>query len=470
MIHYSGTYTDQYELAMAQVYFLSGRKDDRAVFDYFFRRLPFDSGYVIFAGLHDLLKILETLKFEDEDLTFLREQKHDPDFIAHLKDFHFRGDVYSCEEGEVVFPFEPILRVEASIFEAQLIETLLLNILNFESLIATKASRVRHAAPDHTLLEFGLRRAQGPGGYYATRASIIGGFDRTSNVKAALDMGLLASGTMAHSYVQSEIDELTAFRKFTQFRPEDSVLLLDTYSTLESGLPNAIKVAKEMEMRGHRLKGVRLDSGDLCYLSKECRKALDGAGLDYVKIVASNQLDEFVIESLLLEGARIDAFGVGTKLVTGHPDAALDGVYKLAEVNGSPRIKLSETVSKISLPHKKQVYRVMEKNGSFFGADAISLSDEKAPDLIHHPIDPMSSLTIGTYIKEPLMKLQMKQGHRLSPSPSVNEIKRFAEARLSLLPPEYKRFKNPHAYKVGLSDRLKAIRDQLVTHHHKRKV
>lgn len=462
MIHYTGTYTDQYEIAMAQVYFLSGRTREKAVFDYFFRKLPMNSGYVIFAGLHDLLRVLETLRFDEEDLFYLREQNHDPDFLEYLKSFRFNGTIHSCEEGEVVFPNEPILRVEGSILEAQLIETLLLNLLNFQSLIATKASRIRSVSGKRTLLEFGLRRAQGPGGYYATRASIIGGFDGTSHVRAARDFGLKAGGTMAHSFVQSEKDELTAFRRFAEYRPEDCVLLVDTYSTLLSGLPNAITVAKEMEQKGQKLLGIRLDSGDIAYLSKECRKRLDNEGLDYVKIVASNQLDETVIESVLNQGGQVDVFGVGTNLVIGQPDGALDGVYKLSEINGEPKIKLSESVSKVSFPHKKQIYRVLSPDGKFYGADAVGMVDEQEIQVMHHPFEVHSSLVLRGLKMEPLLKKQMENGRRLSPSPSILNIKHYAQERLELLPPEYKRFMNPHIYKIGLTERLKEVRDRLI--------
>lgn len=462
MFDYSGTYTDQYELAMAQVYFKCGRKDDQAVFDYFFRKTPFKSGYVVFAGLADLLKILESLHFTKEDIAFLRKQKHDEEFLDYLKTFRFKGNVYSPDEGDVVFPYEPVIRIEGNIIEAQIVETLLLNIINFESLIATKASRVRTVAKNRTLLEFGLRRAQGPGGYYASRAALIGGFDSTSHVRAAMDLGMSASGTMAHSFIQSEKSELEAFQKFALYRPEDCVLLLDTYSTLESGLPNAIIVAKEMQKHGQKLKGVRLDSGDLTYLSKACRKALDDAGLNDVKIIASNQLDEEVVESLLQQEAPIDIFGVGTKLVTGHPDAALDGVYKLSEVDGQPKLKLSESVSKISLPHKKQVWRMLDDSGNFLGVDAIALEGEKNFDRIFHPQEQMTFLDTAAYQKEALLKLQMENGKIARPSPDIWSIKTYARDRFALLPEEYKRFANPHVYKVGLTEKLKNIRDQLV--------
>jgi nicotinate phosphoribosyltransferase len=388
MIDITGTYTDQYQLSMGQVYFLTGRKEQQAVFDYFFRKNPFNGGYTVFAGLQDLLTILERLRFEGEDLEFLQTQGLHPDFLAYLKGFRFSGTIYSSNEGDPVFPTRPVLRIEAPLIEAQIIETLLLNILNFQSLIATKASRIRRVAGERVLIDFGLRRAQSLGGYHASRAAVIGGFDSTSNVRAARDFGLAASGTMAHSFIQSWPDERTAFRRFAEGRPDNCVLLVDTYDTLNSGVPNAIGVAKEMEKRGHRLKGIRLDSGDLAYLARKSRSMLDEAGLQYVKISASNQLDEYVIKSLLEQQAPIDVFGVGTSLVTGQPDAALDGVYKLAMVDDQPLIKLSENVSKITLPHKKQVWRVLDDHGHFLGADAVGLVPEEDIQLMHHPLYP----------------------------------------------------------------------------------
>src|SRR5690606_13632406 len=312
MLNFTATYTDQYQLAMAQVYFQNGHKETPAVFDYYFRKLPFNNGYAIFAGLEDLLEILEGLRFSDSDLDYLRSKAFPDDFLEYLSNFRFRGNIFSAKEGDIVFPVRPVLQVEATMIEAQLIETLLLNLLNFQTLIATKASRIRLVAGDRKLFDFGLRRAQGPGGYYASRAAIVGGFNGTSNVSAGKDFDILASGTMAHSFIQSYEDELSAFRAFAKGRPNDCVLLVDSYDTLKSGVPNAIKVGKEMEAEGQRLGGIRLDSGDLAYLARQSRNMLDDAGLHYVNIAASNQLDEFVIKSLLEQQAPIDTFGVGT--------------------------------------------------------------------------------------------------------------------------------------------------------------
>ncbi len=465
MIDFTATYTDQYELTMAQVYLLTGRRNDRAVFDYFFRKLPFDGGYAIFAGLDTLLDVLETLRFDRRDLAFLRDQNLAPEFIRHLESFRFTATVSAAREGDLVFPTRPVLTVEGTLIEAQLVETLLLNILNFQTLIATKAARMRLVAGDRKLVDFGLRRAQGPGGYYAARAAAVGGFNGTSNTRAGRDFGIPISGTMAHSFVQCYDDELTAFRDFAAGRPDDCVLLVDTYDTLASGMPNAITVGKEMHARGARLKGVRLDSGDLAYLSRQARKMLDDAGLHYVKIAASNQLDERVIKSLLEQHAPIDFFGVGTSLVIGRPDAALDGVYKLAFAAGSPRIKFSESAAKVTLPHKKQVYRTLDAHGNFSGADVVALADETDIAAMHHPFDPLKSMSIRGLDKEPLLHKVMADGKRLSEPRPLDDIAAYARRRLEKLPEEYKRFDNPHVYKIGLSDRLKAERDRLIEQH-----
>jgi nicotinate phosphoribosyltransferase len=462
MINYTATYTDKYQLTMSQVYFLKGQERTRAVFDYFFRKSPFSGGYAIFAGLEDLVSTLEILRFDKQDLVYLKELGYHPDFIRYLGNFRFSGNIYSSLEGDLVFPFRPIMQIEANIIEAQIIETLLLNILNFQTLVATKASRMRWAAEGRTLVDFGLRRAQGTGGYSASRAAYIGGFNSTSNVVAGRDYGIPVSGTMAHSFVESYDDELSAFYNFAEVQPNDCVLVVDTYDTLKSGLPNAITVAKKMEKNGHRLSGIRLDSGDLAYLAKESRKRLNNAGLDYVKIAVSNQLDEYIIKSLLEQHAPIDVFGVGTSLVTGHPDGALDGVYKMSVANGKPRIKLSENVSKITLPHRKQVYRIIDNNGSFLGADAIALADEDDVEIMHHPMYPLKSLSLNKYAKEFLLQEVMVNGSRVRKPEKLSKILAYSRERMEKLPEEYKRFDNPHIYKVGISERLRAERDRLV--------
>jgi nicotinate phosphoribosyltransferase len=462
----SGNYTDLYQLTMGEVYFLENRHHMPVCFDYFFRKIPNSGGYVVFAGLEDLVQALETLHFTKEDIAFLRTLSFHPSYIDFLERFRFQCTVYSVKEGEIVFPNSPVVRVEGNLIEAQLIETLLLNILNFESLIATKASRMRFVADDCILSDFGLRRSHGPGGILATRAAMIGGFESTSNVYAAELYGLETSGTMAHAFIESYDAELDAFRAYANTRPVNCIFLVDTYDTLQSGIPNAIIVAKEMEQQGRRAAGIRLDSGDLAWLAKKARAMLDEAGLTYMKIIASNQLDEYVIKSLLEQGAPIDVFGVGTRLVTGQPDAALDGVYKLSMADGKPRLKLSDTLQKTTLPGKKQVLRVLDKNGSFFGADAVTLTDEQKPDIIYHPFEPGQSLRIAHLQQEPLLQKAMENGKRMYEAVSIPAIAAYSAKRLSLLPAEFKRFENPHIYKVGISRQLLDLRNKLRDERH----
>ena len=467
IFHLNGSYTDLYQLTMSQAYYLKGHAFDHSVFDYFFRKLPFKSGYAVFAGLYDLLEILEELHFSRDDLHFLEENGFHKDFINYLEKFRFDGTIYSTREGDLVFPTRPVIQVEGTLLEAQIIETLLLNILNFQTLIATKASRMSYVAPDCTLIDFGLRRAQGLGGYHASRAAAIGGFQATSNVVAAKDFGINASGTMAHSFVQSYDDELTAFRHFAESMTENCVLLVDTYDTLKSGIPNAIMVAREMEQQGHRLLGIRLDSGDLAYLAKKSRKMLDDAGLSYVKIAASNQLDDHVIKSLKEQKAPIDVFGIGTSLVTGEPDGALDGVYKLSLSGEKPRIKLSENLQKVTLPDRKQVYRIYNGDDNFYGADAITLRHEKEVNKIYHPFEPEKSISLKGFKQEPLLYKVMENGKMSIINTPIEEISAFRKERLSLLPEEFKRFDNPHVYKVGISTELMNLRDKLKSQYKK---
>lgn len=465
-INRPASFTDYYELTMAQGYFDTGKHHQSANFDYFFRTNPFKGGYVIFSGLKDLLEVLEKFSFNEEELSYLKSEGFSEPFLNYLKDFSFKGNIYSAPEGEVVFPNEPILRVEGTLIETQLIETLLLNILNFQSLIATKASRIKLAAGDCKVLDFGLRRSQGLGGIHASRAAIIGGFDGTSNVYAAQEFGIKASGTMAHSWVQAFDDELTAFRAYANSFPDDTILLVDTYNTLSSGMPNAIKVANELKEKGHDLVGIRLDSGDLAYFSQKARKMLDDAGFPNVKIAASNQLDERVITSLKLQNAEIDIFGVGTRLVTGDQSPALDGVYKLASVNGEPKIKISENVEKVTTPGAKQVYRFINGEGSFYG-DAVVINSETAPNKMIHPIFSNKKSPLADKIPREFQNQVMKNGKVTISIPTVHESAHYCKQELSKLTQEYKRFENPHIYKVGLSSKLLKLRNGLIKSHQK---
>ena len=443
-----GLYTDYYELSMAQGYLLAGKKDEPTVFDYFFRTNPFEGGFLVFAGLADLLSALLSFRYSEENLAYLKKLGLHPDFIGYLK--------------ELVFPNEPILRVEGDIIEAQLIETLVLNILNFQSLIATKSFRMKLACGEKPFSDFGLRRAHGTGGIQASRAAIIGGASSTSNVHTGFLYNTPVSGTMAHSWVQSFADELTAFREYARFNPENSIFLADTYDTLRSGIPNAINVAKELEKSGNKLVGVRLDSGDLAYLSKKARKMLDAAGLSYVRRIVSNQLNEYVINSLHEQNAPIDIFGIGTELVTGKPDASLDGVYKLALCNEIPRMKISENIEKMTFPGRKLLYRYFDGEGNFF-RDGILLEQEdpNTCDCIFNPIYPDKWSSVAGLRRELLHHKVYGNNQLTHPLPDPKQCQEYLFSRAALLPSEHKRFIMPHIYKVGTSRELIKLRDQL---------
>ena len=461
----TGLWTDKYEFTMAQAYVQDNVHERPACFDYFFRKMPFGGGYVVFAGLGDVLKGLEAFRFDDAAIDFLRDQNFSSRFLDYLSDFRFGGTVHAAREGEIVFANEPVLRVEGTLLEAQLVETLILNILNFQSLIATKAARMRYVAgPEKILSDFGFRRAHGAGGLAAARAAIVGGFNSTSNMVAAQQYDLAASGTMAHSFVQSYDDELTAFRVFAASCPEHCVLLVDTYDTLNSGLPNAIRVAKEMEARKQKLLGIRLDSGDLAYMATQSRTMLDQAGLAYVKIAASSQLDEHLIRSLLQQNAPIDLFGVGTQLVIGAPDAALDGIYKLSMSDDKPRLKISDSLSKVTLPGIKKIIRYADADG-LFQADAIVLNEEGSPGRMYHPAEPLKSLDLSALKGEEILLKAMDKGRIVEKDRSAAACADYVRQRFAQLPAEHKRFENPHIYKVGLSRALKMLRDDMISHY-----
>lgn len=464
--NYPAIYTDFYELTMAQGYFLSGRKNDTASFDYFFRKIPFGGGYVVFAGLSGFLNLIENYRFHPEELEYLRSQGFKESFLEYLADFKFQGDIYAAKEGEIVFSNTPLIQVRGTIIETQIIETLLLNILNFESLIATKASRIREVAGERLVLDFGLRRSQGFGGIQASKAAVIGGLDGSSNVYAGLEHGLTLSGTMAHSWIQSFEDELTAFRSYAEHFPENTILLVDTYDTLDQGIPNAIIIAQELKAKGHSLKAIRLDSGDLAYLSKKAREQLDDAGFSDVKIAVSNQLDEYLIKSLLDQQAPIDIFGVGTKLVTAYDNPALDGVYKLSSVNDIPTLKISENIEKITLPGIKKVTRFFNKDGSFY-ADGISLESEAEATSIEHPYFPTKKTNVEHLDSEPLLSKVVEKGVLTQDITTVKESAQYCKQQLQKLNPEYKRFDNPHVFKVGVSTKIKALRNQIIQSHSK---
>lgn len=460
-----GLFTDFYELTMAQSYYLSGKGEDRATFDYYYRKNPYGGGYVVFAGLDELLALLVNFRYSDTDIAYLREQGLHKEFLDYLRDFRFRGNVYSVPEGEIVFPNEPILTVDANIIEAQIIETLILNLLNFQSLIATKARRIRDVAGNKSFAEFGLRRAQSLGGIHASRAAVIGGADSTSNVYAGQMYDIPVSGTHAHSWVQSFDSEIEAFRAYAKINPNDTYLLVDTYKTLSSGVPNAIIVAKEMEARGQRLKGIRLDSGDLAYLSRKARKQLDDAGLNYVKIIASNQLNELILKSLEDQGAMLDGFGIGTELATGQDDGALGGVYKLVESNGKPRMKISENIEKISLPMRKKLVRYYDEENNFY-RDGILPFETDRVERIYHPYQYYKFTDVSNLAFEVLTKQVIKDGEIIVENRSLKAIKEFSMKRFSQLEQGHKRFISPHIYKVGVAKEILDVRDRVLNDLH----
>jgi len=445
---------------MSQGYFLTCKAQTTAVFDYFFRENPFGNGFVVFAGLSDLLEILETYKFEETEIEYLQSLGFRQEFLHYLRRFRFNGTIHSMREGELVFPLEPIVRVEGSLIETQIIETLLLNLLNFQSLIATKASRIRFAAGNRKLYDYGLRHAQGLGGIHASKAAIIGGVDATSNVYSAYNYSLEPAGAQSHSWIQSFGDELTAFRKYAEIYPDNCILLVDTYNTLRSGMPNAMKVAKEMEAKGQKLKAIRLDSGDLALLSKKARALLDSARLNYVQIIASNQLDEFVISSLLQQGAPIDGFGVGTRLLTAHNCPALNGVYRQCIIGNQPTLRFSDNYARTTLPGRKKVMRYFDTNG-FFDTDGIMLETEEGIDIFYHPFFIEQHRNVEEYTAKPIMFKVMEGGRIIGKLPTPTESANYVSHRFVCLSPEYKRFENPQQYKVGISPSLMRLRSFL---------
>ena len=464
--------TDLYQLTMMQSYFDNGMKD-RAVFDMFFRAKK-NIEYAVFAGLAQVVEYIRNIHFDEEDIAYLRSTGNFSEpFLDSLRNFRFTGNLYSVREGTFVFPDEPIVTVEAPLPEAQFVETALLNMINHQTLIATKASRVMTAA-DHGVMEFGLRRAQGPdAGIYGARAAIIGGLESTSNVLAGQMFEVPVSGTHAHSYVMSFPDELSAFRAYAKSYPDNCLLLLDTYDTLKSGLPNALKVFGELAATGHRPRGVRMDSGDLAYLSKKIRKVLDEAGYPDAKICASGDLDEYSIRSLLSQGAKIDIWGVGTKLITSEDVPSLGGVYKLSAVKKGetyePRIKISENIVKITNPGFKKLVRIYDRE-NMAQADLIMLReeeiDESRPLTIFHPVETWKKTTFTDYRVENLHEQVIRDGELVKPLPSFSEIVAHAKAEKASFYEEYKRLDNQQIYKVDLSQGLYDVKRGLIDKYH----
>lgn len=465
---YSPLLTDLYELTMLAGYLEEGMAEKPAVFDLFFRTNPFEGGYAVFAGLETALEYLEQLRFQPEELDYLRGTGLFRErFIEFLREFRFRGKVTAPQEGTAVFANEPLLTVEGTLAEAQFVETALLTNINFQTLIATKGARICHAADGAEVIEFGLRRAQGPdGGLSASRAACIGGVQGTSNVLAGMIYNLPVRGTHAHSWVQAFPDELSAFRAYADVFPDSTILLVDTYDTLKSGLPNTITVARELRNRGHELRGIRIDSGDLAFLSQQARLMLDEAGFGNVRIVASNELDENVIESIRLEGGEIDIYGVGTKLATGEGagGGALGGVYKLVAADGQPKLKVTSDISKATLPGKKQLLRAIGEDGHFV-QDVVCLQDDRIQggDKVFDPINPLQHTTLppGCRLYD-LRRVVMENGRRTNIPETLGAMAERSRRELSLLPQGCLRFINPHRYKVSISGSLNDLRNMLI--------
>ena len=468
--------TDLYELTMMQGYYEKGQNEN-VIFDVFFRQNPCNNGYSVCAGLDQVIDYIKNLHFTYDDVDYLRGLGiFKEDFLHYLSGFHFSGDIYAIPEGTVVFPKEPLLKVVAPIMEAQLIETAILNIVNHQCLIATKAARVCYAAKGDNVMEFGLRRAQGPdSGTYGARAAVIGGCSGTSNVLAGQMFHVPVLGTHAHSWIMSFPDEYTAFRKYAELYPSACILLVDTYDTLKSGIPNAIRVFTEMRDAGIPLTyyGIRMDSGDLAYLSKQVRKMLDEAGFPDAVISASNDLDEYLIESLKLQGAAISSWGVGTNLITSKDNPAFGGVYKLAAIrtaDGSfqPKIKLSENVEKVTNPGNKTFYRVYDKKTGKIKADLICLYDEtfdESEDLkLFDPNAPWKKTRLpgGSYTLREMLIPVIKDGKTIYTSPGVMEIREICNHEKDTIWDETKRFVNPQEIYVDLSQKLYDMKTTLL--------
>lgn len=463
--------TDLYQLTMLNGYAKNGQKDKIAVFDVFYRGV--NNNYAIACGLDQVIEYINNLHFDDDDIAYLRSLNiFDESFLKELAGFRFTGDIYAVKEGEVIFPQEPILTVKARLFEAQLIETAILCILNHQTLIATKASKIVHETKSGTVAEFGLRRAQGPdAAIYGARAAIIAGCASTSNVLAGKMFDVPVSGTHSHSWVMSFTSEYDAFKAYAQIYPDKCMLLVDTYDTLESGVPNAIRVFNELKAQGHKPVGIRLDSGDLAYLSREARKMLDAAGMQDVKICASGDIDEKVLQSLAAQGACIDTWGIGTKLITSEDCPSLGGVYKLAAIedgNGNmvPKLKKSDTPAKITNPGEKKIIRFYDKTSREPIADLIALREENYSGAesveIFHPVYTWKKKVLTDFVMEELMVQVFKDGKQVYNSPCVKDIAKYHRERMDAFNDSYKRILNPHIYKVDLSHKLYDLKQHLI--------
>lgn len=466
--------TDLYELTMMQGWYFAGKANVRAVFDRFYRGNPYHGGYTVFAGLEHVIQYIQELFFNAEDIDYLRSLGiFKEEFLNYLLHFRFSGDIWSIPEGTVAFPGEPLLIVQANFMEAQLIETALSMFLNHESLICTKASRIRTVAPDDLLLEFGLRRAHGTdAGIYGARAAVIGGFDATSNVMAGKMFNIPVAGTMAHSWIMSFPTEIDAFREYARQYPSNAILLVDTYNSLRSGVPNAIAVFKELMDSGVKFGkyGIRFDSGDLAYLSKEARKSLDEAGMQEAVISGSNDLDEYIIRDLKMQGAKIKVWGVGTKLITSDGTSSMGGVYKLAaEFENDqmvPKMKISDNVEKMTNPGLKKLYRVYQHGK--IKADLITLANETLDSdkalLLSDETHDWKRIVLPpeSYALREMLVPIFQNGNCVYTQPSLPEIKAYAQSEMETLWDEHKRLTNPEQMRVDLSDKLLALKKQLL--------
>ena len=465
--------TDFYEFTMANGYFQEGIGEKIVYFEMFFRSVPDDGTYAIIAGLEQLIEYFEDLHFAEDDIEFLRTKKiFSKEFLDYLRKFEFKCDVWALEEGSVAFPQEPLIIVRGPAIQAQMLETMVLLTINHQSMIATKTNRIVKAAGGRPVSEFGSRRAQGySGANLGARAAYIGGVIGSANTLSDKLFGVPALGTMAHSWVQMFDSELEAFRAFAKVYPQNCLLLVDTYDTLKSGVPNAIKVFNEDVLpKGFRPKGIRIDSGDIAYLSKKARKMLDDAGFEDALIMASNSLDEFTIKNILVQGAKIDAFGVGERLITSKSDPVFGGVYKMTGIEGKdgkiiPKIKISENVTKITTPGFKEIYRFYDKSSNKAIADVVSLHDEVLPEdklEIFHPIYTWKRKTLNNYYSKKLLVQIYDKGKLVYKMPSLDEIRNKAQSEIDSLWDEVSRIDNPTEYIVDLSEELWKTRDALL--------
>ncbi|MBM6760639.1 nicotinate phosphoribosyltransferase [Megamonas hypermegale] len=464
---------DFYEFTMGNGYLKNNLHNKNVYFDVFFRNIPDDGGFAIAAGLQQVIEYIEDLHFNEEDIEYFRSKNlFSDDFIDYLKNFHFTGDIYAVPEGTCIFPREPIMTIKAPAIEAQILETFVLLALNHQSLIATKANRIVRAAQGRAVLEFGSRRAQGAdGAVKGARAAYIGGCAGTACTLTDELYGVPAGGTMAHAWVQMFDSEYEAFKAYCEIYPHNAVLLVDTYNTLKSGVPNAIRVFKEMLVpQGITNFAIRLDSGDISYLSKQARKMLDDAGLTTCKIVASNALDEHLIRDLIMQGAQVDTFGVGERMITSKSAPVFGGVYKLVAVEDAqgniiPKIKLSENTTKITNPHFKKVYRLYDNETGKAIADEICLHDEfidnTKPHVIFDPVATWKQKTLTNFTVRELQVPIFKNGKRVYDSPSIDKIRDYCKHEVDSLWDEVKRFENPHRYYVDLSQKLWDIKKEL---------